>query len=113
MQHTLQALLSKEREGIISLEEIVQLSSHNVATLFGIDNRGYIREGNFADLVLVDRNQPITVSKNNILYKCKWSPFEGVEFKDSVHSTFVNGHLAYSQGNFDESQLGSRMTFSR
>ena len=113
VQHTLQALLSKEREGIISLEEIVQLSSHNVATLFGIDNRGYIREGNFADLVLVDRNQPITVSKNNILYKCKWSPFEGVEFKDSVHSTFVNGHLAYSQGNFDESQLGSRMTFSR
>jgi dihydroorotase len=113
VQHTLQALLAKERENKISLEKIVELSSHNVATLFGIEERGYVEEGYFADLVLVDRNSSERVSKDNILYKCGWSPFEGVKFKDKVHSTFVNGHLAYQQGSFDESLLGSRMTFNR
>ena len=113
VQHTLQALLAKEREGIISLEQIVQLASHNVATLFGIENRGFIEEGNYADLVLVDRNANETVAKENILYKCGWSPFEGTHFEDKVHATFVNGHLAYKNGVFNESILGKRMTFNR
>jgi len=113
VQHTLQALLEKEKQGFITLEQIVQLASHNVAILFGVVDRGYVREGNWADLVLVDRNKSQTVSKENILYKCGWSPFEGETFSSTVHATFVNGHLAYNQGEFDESKLGQRMTFNR
>ena len=113
VQHTLQALLEKEKQGLITLEQIVQLASHNVAILFGVVDRGYVREGNWADLVLVDRNKSQTVSKENILYKCGWSPFEGETFSSTVHATFVNGHLAYNQGEFDESKLGQRMTFNR
>lgn len=113
VQHTLQALLEKESQGLISLEQLVQLASHNVAILFGIQDRGYVREGYFADLVLVDRNKAQTISKDNILYKCGWSPFEGETFSSSVHATFVNGHLAYNQGEFDETKLGDRMRFNR
>jgi dihydroorotase len=87
--------------------------SHAVARCFQIENRGYIREGYFADLVLVDLNQPYTVSKENILHKCGWSPFEGMEFPASVTHTFVSGHLAYENGRFDESLKGSRLKFSR
>ena len=85
--------------------------SHAVADLFRINNRGYIREGYWADLVLVDLNSNTTVTKENILYKCGWSPFEGHTFPASIHSTFVNGHLVYHKGKFDESQLGHRMDF--
>jgi len=113
IQHTLQALLQKEQEGQITLERIVQLASHIVATLFGIVDRGFVREGNWADLVLVDREKAQTVSPDNILYKCGWSPFEGETFSSSIHSTFVNGHLVYNQGTFDESQFGQRMLFNR
>lgn len=113
VQHTLQALLAKEREGKVSLEQIVQLSSHNVAILFGIEERGFVKEGYYADLVIVDRNKPQTVTKDNILYKCGWSPFEEIEFKDSIHSTFVNGNLVYNLGSFNEQELGRRMTFNR
>jgi len=86
--------------------------SHNVADLFRIDQRGYIREGYFADLVLVNLNKPTTVSKSNILYKCGWSPFEGHTFKSSIEKTFVNGHLAYDNGRIDESKFGNRLTFT-
>jgi dihydroorotase len=113
VQHNLQALLAKEKEGIISMEQLVQLSSHNVATLFGIENRGFVREGYAADLVLVDRNAPQTINKSNILYKCGWSPFEGTTFDSSIHATFVNGNLVYNQGVFNENNLGMRMTFNR
>jgi dihydroorotase len=95
----------------ITLTKIVQKMSHNVADLFRIENRGYIREGYFADLVLVNLNKPQTVTKQNILYKCGWSPFEGHTFKSSIEKTFVNGHLVYDNGKFDESKLGARLSF--
>jgi len=85
--------------------------SHNVAKLFRIKDRGYIREGYFADLVLADLNSSWTVSKENILAKCGWSPFEGHTFKSKVTHTIVSGHLAYDNGQFNESQKGHRMKF--
>jgi dihydroorotase len=85
--------------------------SHNVAKLFRIKERGYIREGYFADLVLVDLNSPWTVSKENILSKCGWSPFEGHTFKSNVTHTIVSGHLAYENGKFDETKKGERLKF--
>jgi dihydroorotase len=84
-----------------------------VADLFDVENRGYIRPGYFADLVLVDPDNPWTVAKDNILYKCNWSPFEGTTFKSKVEKTFVSGHLAYDSGTFDESKKGMRLTFNR
>jgi len=111
VQHSIIAMLDFYHQQKISLEKIVQKMSHNVADLFRIENRGYIREGYFADLVLVNLNKPTNVSKSNLLYKCGWSPFEGHTFKSSVEKTFVSGHLVYNQGQFDESQFGSRMSF--
>jgi dihydroorotase len=97
----------------ISLEKIVEKMSHHVADLFKIYKRGYIREGYYADLVLVNLKKPNTVSKQNILYKCGWSPFEGHTFKSSIEKTFVNGHLVYDNGLFDESILGNRLVFEK
>lgn len=113
VQHALNALLEFYHRGKISLETIVQKTSHNVADLFRIENRGYIREGYYADLVLVDLNTEWTVNKSNILYKCGWSPFEGETFHSAITHTFVNGHLVYDNGLFDESVKGMRMTFDR
>lgn len=113
VQHALYALLEFYHRGKISLETIVQKTSHNVADLFRIENRGYIREGYYADLVLVDLNTEWTVDKSNILYKCGWSPFEGETFHSAITHTFVNGHLVYENGLFDESVKGMRMTFER
>ena len=111
VQHSLLLMLHYVREGRISLEKVVEKMSHAVATCFRIEERGYIREGYFADLVMVDLNQPSRVSPDNILYKCGWSPLEGFEFPATVTHTFVNGHLVYGNGAFDESQWGQRMTF--
>ena len=113
VQHALPALLQMYHKGAITPEQIVQKACHNVAILFRIPDRGYIREGYYADLVLVNPNDPWTVSKENILYKCGWSPFEGTEFSSRITHTFVNGHLAYNKGTFDESKLGKRLTFKR
>lgn len=113
VQHSLIAMLEKSRQGVIPIERVVEKMSHAVADLFRIDKRGYIREGYYADLVLVDPNQSITVDKSNILYKCGWSPFEGVTFSHTVTHTWVNGHLVYRDGTFDESQRGMRLTFNR
>jgi dihydroorotase len=82
-------------------------------SLFEIDRRGFIREGFYADLVLVDLNQSYVVNKENILYKCQWSPFEGEQFDSVVTHTFVNGHLVYDNGKFDESSKGMRLRFNR
>jgi dihydroorotase len=112
VQHSIQAMLDHYHAKKISLETIVQKMSHNVAELFRISKRGYIREGYYADLVLVDLNKPMTVSKENILYKCGWSPFEGHTFKSSIVKTFVNGHLVYDNGKFDESRFGLRLLFN-
>jgi dihydroorotase len=113
VQHSLQLMLHYVKEGKISIEKVVEKMSHAVATCFQIKERGYIREGYHADLVLVNMNQPNTVSKENILYKCGWSPLEGFHFPASVTHTFVNGHLVYGNGVFDESQQGMRMQFER
>ena len=111
VQHSLLLMLHYVKEGRISLEKVVEKMSHAVATCFRIAERGYIREGYFADLVIVDMNKPSRVSPENILYKCGWSPLEGFEFPATVTHTFVNGHLVYGNGAFDESQWGQRMRF--
>ena len=113
VQHSILAMLDFYHAGKIPLEKIVQKMSHNVADLFAIEERGYLREGYYADLVLVNPNKPNTVSKANLLYKCGWSPFEGHTFKSSIEKTFVNGHLVYDNGRFDESQFGMRLRFNR
>jgi dihydroorotase len=113
VQHALVALLELNRQGKISLEKIVEKTSHNVAKLFNMHNRGFIREGYFADLVLVNLNNPWTVTKENILYKCGWSPFEGTTFHAQVDTTFVSGHKTFSRGVFNEEKKGHRLTFNR
>ncbi len=113
VQHSLVALLDMYHAGKISLEDIVRKTSHAVAECFQLSERGFIREGYYADLVLVDLKQPWTVTKENILAKCGWSPFDGHQFQSSVTGTFVSGHHAYNRGNFDESQKGSRLLFNR
>lgn len=113
VQHALVALLEKHKQGIISIEQIVQKACHNVAILFQIEKRGFIREGYYADLVLVDLNASWKVAKENILYKCGWSPFEGENFSTSVTHTFVNGNLVYEKGVFNETEKGMRLSFKR
>lgn len=113
VQHSLLLMLHYVQEGKISLEKVVEKMSHAVAKCFQIKDRGYIREGYYADLVLVDLNKSTTVSKQNILYKCGWSPLEGFTFPATVKNTFVNGHPVYGNGVFDESQFGQRLQFTR
>lgn len=113
VQHALVALLEMYHRGVISLEKIVEKGAHNPAILFDIAERGYIRKGYKADLVLVDLNAPWTVNKENILYKCGWSPFEGTSFKSRVTHTFVNGVLAYENLKFPNRSKGERITFNR
>jgi len=112
VQHAVIAILEKVKEGLISIEKAVEKMSHNPAKLFQIEKRGFIREGFFADLVLIDTNKPHTVSKENILYKCGWSPFEGTTFSSSISHTFVNGNLVYENGKFNENIRGKRLNFN-
>ncbi|SKC11142.1 dihydroorotase [Dyadobacter psychrophilus] len=113
VQHTLNVMLELNKAGKISIERIVEKMSHAVADLFQISNRGYIREGYWADLILVDTNAQTTVEPGNIYSKCGWSPFEGVNFQSSVSHTFVSGNLVYENGKFNESQKGQRLLFNR
>jgi dihydroorotase len=113
VQHALPAMLSFVNQGKISLEKVVEKMCHNPAICFQVKNRGFIREGYFADLVLLDLNKPWEVAKENILYKCGWSPFEGETFNAQITHTFVNGHIAYEYGSFDETSRGMRLTFDR
>ncbi|WP_299211386.1 dihydroorotase [uncultured Dokdonia sp.] len=113
VQHALPAMLEFYHQGRISLEKIVQKMCHNPAILFQVENRGFIREGYKADLVLVDLNAPWTVQKENILYKCGWSPFEGTTFKSRITHTFVNGRLAYKNFKVYDDTFGERLTFDR
>jgi dihydroorotase len=113
VQHSLPLMLHYYKQGKISLEKIVEKMSHAVATCFQIKDRGFIREGYYADLVIVDMEKANTVGKENILYKCGWSPLEGFVMPATVTHTFVNGHLVYDNGKFDESVRGMRMQFSR
>ena len=95
------------------LETIVQKTSHNVANRFQVKERGYIREGYYADLTVLDIDKPYTVSNDNILYKCGWSPFEGTNFSNIVQSTFINGQRVYHLGNFSETSPKMRLKFKR
>lgn len=113
VQHALPAMLELYHHGKISLEQIVEKMAHNVATLFQIEKRGFIREGYWADLVLVDLNKPWNVNKHNILYKCNWSPFEGNTFRSQVAYTLISGNLAYANGSLIEGKAGKRLTFNR
>ena len=113
VQHSLPAMLELHRDGKISLEKIVEKMCHNVAEIYKIKWRGYLREGYYADLVLVDLHNPWTVNSENILYKCNWSPFEKQLFNSKVVKTFVNGHLTYDNGTFNETNKGRRIEFSK
>ena len=111
VQHFLNVMLENYHNGKISLEKIVEKMCHNPAILFRIEKRGFIKEGYKADLVLVDLNQEYTVSKENILYKCGWSPLEETVFHSKITHTFVNGHLAYENGKFAEQKFGERLLY--
>lgn len=112
VQHALVAMLEKSREGKISIERVVEKMAHAPADLFRIDKRGYIREGYYADLVLVDLDSPWTVTKDSVLSKCGWSPFEGTTFHARVKKTFVNGNVAYDDGKIVDTVNGMRMEFN-
>ncbi|HMX36344.1 MAG TPA: dihydroorotase [Ferruginibacter sp.] len=113
VQHPLLLMLYYYKQGRISLEKIAEKMCHAPALCFQVANRGFVREGYFADLVVVDPGRPFTVSAENIFYKCGWSPLENFHFPASIAGTFVNGHRVYDQGSFDESVKGQRLTFNR
>lgn len=113
VQHSVLMMLNYVKQRRISLEQVVQKMSHAVADCFDIVERGYIREGYFADLVIVDMNDSTAVTKENILYKCGWSPLEGTTFPAAITHTFVNGNLVYANGAWDESNKGQRLLFNR
>ena len=114
VQHAMQTLLDFYHNGILSLEHIVKKTSHNVAKRFQIKDRGYIREGYFADLVILDINKPYKVSSENILYKCGWSPFLNTTFNSSINTTIVNGHIVYKDSIIQENiPFGKQIEFSR
>ena len=113
VQHALVALLEMHHQGKISIEKIVEKACHNPAILFDVEKRGYIKEGYYADLVIADLNNPWTVNKDNILYKCGWSPFEGNTFKSRITHTFVNGQLVYNNFKVLDVKAGKRLTFNR
>ena len=113
VQHVLVALLDMYHQGIFTLEEIVQKTAHNVATLYQIPNRGFIQPGFQADLVLVNLNQPWLAKDENSAYLCQWTPFHGHLFKSQVVSTFVNGHRVYNNGQWNENVRGQRLQFAR
>ena len=112
VQHALPAMLEFVKNGKITIEKVVEKMCHNPAICFKIENRGFIREGYFADLVLVNLNSPWKV-EDNILYKCGWSPFNGEIFNSKITHTLVNGHLVYENGRFNTSKKGMRLTFDR
>jgi dihydroorotase len=113
VQHALTVMLELFHQGKISIEKIVEKMSHNVAEIYRIKERGYIREGYYADLVLVDLNSKWIVSPENTLYKCQWSPFNNQTFQSAIKKTFVNGHLVYDSGIFYEINKGSRLKFEK
>ncbi|MEM9723446.1 MAG: dihydroorotase [Bacteroidota bacterium] len=113
VQHALPAMLELVRQGVFSLEQVVEKMCHAPAICFQVSERGYLREGYWADITIVDPHKSWTVQPGNILYKCGWSPFEGQQFSHSVHSTLINGQLAYHEGKFDEGIRGQRILFDR
>jgi len=113
VQHGILAMMEAVRQEKISIEKLVEKMCHNPARLFKVEKRGFVKKGYFADLVLIDTRKTQTVSKENILYKCGWSPFEGTTFHSEVTHTFVNGHLIYNNGVFNDHKKGKRLLFER
>jgi dihydroorotase len=113
VQEALLALFEKSKQGVIPIERVIEKTAHAPAILFQIEKRGFIREGYFADLVLVNPNKKRLVEKSTLLYKCGWSPFEGIEFSHSIDKTFVNGRLVYADGKIIEGSIGQRLKFNR
>ncbi|AUP79911.1 dihydroorotase [Flavivirga eckloniae] len=113
VHHALPAMLEMHHKGKISVEKVVEKMCHNPAILFQIEKRGFIKEGYYADMVLVDLNNPWTVNKDNILYKCGWSPFEGTTFKSRITHTFLNGSIVYENCKFSDIKAAKRLTFNR
>jgi len=113
VQHALVAMFEKYLQGKIAVEKIVEKMCHNPAKIFKIENRGFIKEGYFADLVIVNAHMPWSVKKENILSKCGWSPFEGTNFRSRVTHTFVNGSLVYNNAKVKDIKVGQRLTFNR
>ena len=113
VQHAVVALMEAYHKGKISIEKLVEKMSHNPAILFQIEKRGFIREGYYADLILVDPHNPWTVTSENILYKCGWSPFEGTTFKSRITHTILNGNLVYHNTKFTNQNSAMRLTFER
>jgi dihydroorotase len=113
VQHALPAMLELVHNGKISIEKLVEKMCHHVAEIYRIKDRGYVREGYYADLVLLDFDHTWKVSHENILYKCQWSPFENQYFKSKIVQTFVNGNIAYDNGVINQNTLGKRLQFSK
>lgn len=113
IQHSLQAALELYKKGYLTLNQIAEKMAHNPAKIFKIKNRGFIREGYYADLTIVDLNESMTVNKENILYKCGWSPFEGHTFHSKVYMTIVNGNIVYRNGKFNKTQRGINVEFEQ
>ncbi len=111
VQHSLLAMLEMSKQGLFSLEKVVEKMCHNPSILFRVKKRGYIKEAFFADLVLVDLNADVAVNKDNILYKCGWSPMEGMRFGSRIVKTFVNGNIVFDEGRIDENHRGKRLLF--
>ena len=113
VQHSIISLLTESKKYNIGIEKIVEKISHNPSIIFNIKNRGFIREGYFADIVLIDTNKSSNVSKDSLLYKCNWSPFEGQVFDSSIFMTFVNGQIVYNQGKITSDPIGKQLIFDR
>jgi dihydroorotase len=113
VQFVLQCALERWFDGLLPIELIVEKTSHAPAKLFGVEERGFIREGYCADLTLIDLQAPQMVRREDIISKCGWSPFEGYTFRSSVAATWVNGHLAWNGGKLDDTQLGRALEFAR
>jgi dihydroorotase len=112
VQHALLAMLEKVKEGKISIEKVVEKMAHSPAVLFRIENRGFIREGYQADIVIVDSRKKTPVRRDTLLYQCGWSPFEGTTFSHSINTTFVNGKIVWENGKIVEERSGERLIFS-
>ena len=113
VQHSLLAMLELSLKGKIGIEMLVEKMCHAPAKIFKVENRGFLRKGYKADMVIVDLEKEQVVEKKNVLYKCAWSPFEGQKFSTSIEKTFINGHLAYNNGKFEESKKGEMLTFNK
>ena len=113
VQHTILSLLQNCQTYGVSIEKIVEKISHNPSIIFEINKRGFLKEGFYADIVLIDTNTPTEVTKESLLYKCGWSPFEGVKFDNSINKTIINGKIAYSEGRVNPIPLGKKITFKR